>query len=385
MIIYNGQWLQNNLVQQEAAAAYADNLITQSEKDAAIQFYPSHFYSPNIFIRIGLFILTVLITSFTLGLFFMFFTDGYGEKSIGIQCIFFGIAAGIAAEWIVRAKHHRQSGVDDALMWMCGILLIAGINLLTTVSAITNAWIILCLALYFTIRFADRLMAGVLATAIPALIFLIIIQWPAGRLLAPFVLMATAALIYIGAGKIKTAEKSIYYRPCVTVIELTALMIFYIAGNYYAVSEAQKEFFNAGSYTTHSIPFGWFFWACTFLIPLVYIFRGMQKKDLLLIRTGAVLCAAAVYTFRFYYHVFAPEIAMIVAGTGCILLSWWLGRLLQQGRAGFTSRQKRNHYNAGIEDLEAIIIADTAAGDASAPNTNFGGGSFGGGGASAEF
>ena len=75
MIAYNKIWLDNQLKKEETANAFFSNYITHSEKENIESLYPIGFYSPNFFIRIGLFILTVVIAGFSLGLLALLFID----------------------------------------------------------------------------------------------------------------------------------------------------------------------------------------------------------------------------------------------------------------------------------------------------------------------
>ncbi|MEI2750511.1 MAG: hypothetical protein V9E88_17355 [Ferruginibacter sp.] len=65
---YNSIWLKNRLIVQEAGEAYAQQLITEAELQSVKRIYPVGFYTPNYIIRIGMFLLTLLVLLFSLGL-----------------------------------------------------------------------------------------------------------------------------------------------------------------------------------------------------------------------------------------------------------------------------------------------------------------------------
>ncbi len=58
MIAHNRQSLDNRDIQQQAAEALAKTVITQTEYQRIREAYPFQLYIPNVFIRIGLFLLT---------------------------------------------------------------------------------------------------------------------------------------------------------------------------------------------------------------------------------------------------------------------------------------------------------------------------------------
>ena len=65
-------------------------------------------------------------------------------------------------------------------------------------------------------------------------------------------------------------------------------------------------------------------------------------------------------------------------------VAYVLIKYLKQPKAGFTSEARNN--DKASSNLEALIIAETMSGAAPAETgTQFGGGSFGGGGASGEY
>jgi hypothetical protein len=92
MIAYNNEWLKNLVTREEATELYSDECITKPELEQIETKFPVLFYTPNFFIRIGLFILTVIVLSFSFGLFALMFLDGM-DKAIGAIAIFFGIVS----------------------------------------------------------------------------------------------------------------------------------------------------------------------------------------------------------------------------------------------------------------------------------------------------
>jgi uncharacterized membrane protein len=137
------------------------------------------------------------------------------------------------------------------------------------------------------------------------------------------------------------------------------------------------------------LPAGWFFWAWTILLPLAYIGLGIKNKSLLLLRTGLLLVVAAALTFRNYYHLLPAEYALVISGTLLLLVSGWLIKFLKAPKNGFTYAQRGSRHWASNIQLESLLIAQAATHTSSAPpapsTDRFGGGSFGGGGASSDF
>jgi hypothetical protein len=68
MIIYNKTWLNNLMAHELVSDEENGGYITRAESNAIKQKYPVGFYLPGIFIRVGLFILTCVITLCVMGL-----------------------------------------------------------------------------------------------------------------------------------------------------------------------------------------------------------------------------------------------------------------------------------------------------------------------------
>jgi len=385
MIAYNKIWLDNLAARDAIKDAFYIDAISAAEKEKAEAIFPVGFYSPNIFIRIGLFILTLVIACFSLGLFSLIFLDSI-ERSMGGLTIFFGLLSYAVLEFFIHTKHHYRSGVDDALLWITGICIVAGINLLGDISSSGNAVIIFVLATYFFLRFTDMLMSAIAGIALLSVFFFY--YSPLGSMAkatTPFLLMGIAALMYFFIKRTAQQNSNRHYRHCGIVLEISMLICFYAAANYYVVRETSNSMFHLGLKENESIPFGWLFWILTILIPLGYVFAGVRKKDAVLLRVGSIAVAAIVFTVRYYHSVLPLEIVMLLGGIILIAVSFALTKWLAQPKKGFTSAEISKRYLMDKMNIEALVIAETFGSQVQENDPKFGGGSFGGGGASGEY
>ena len=385
MIAYNTEWLGNLLVRAEADKAAGNQCISKTEKEQVYAAYPVQFYTPNFFVRIGLFILTCVMVFFSLGLISLLFLDHLDQA--GGLFIFFGLVILGALEFMVHKRHYK-SGVDDALMWMGASSIIGGLNGLTDISPTANAIIVFVIALFLFLRFTHTIMAGIAVLALLAIILLTSIQLGSlAKAVTPFVLMIASALVYFFVQQQIKTGKNKYYANGLLAISVVALVCFYAAGNFFVVREASIALLNMDLKEGESIPFGWLFWIFTIAIPLLYMARGIQKKDAVLLRTGLLLVAAIVFTVRYYYHVMPAELAMLMGGVVFIAIAYALIKYLQEPKYGFTYKEQNEPFIMDKLAVESLVIAQTFSGPSSPTDTGtqFGGGSGGGGGASGEF
>ena len=386
MIAYNNVWLNNLFIQQETDKACAGTTITGAESAAIKKAYPVGFYMPNIFVRAGLFILTLIIASFSLGLFSLIFISARLE-SFGALSVFFGLIAYGALEFMVSKKHYK-SGVDDALMWMTVSFIVGGLNGATHVSEPGNAILIFIIALYLSIRFTNMLMAAAAFIALLAIVFFSYLRLgEIAKATMPFLLMIVCAIVYWLIKKQSVKAKWKLYANCLTLVSMVALICFYIAGNYFVIRETSIAMFNLDLKEGESIPFGWLFWIFTVMVPLLYIFRGIQKKDVVFLRTGLLLVAAIIFTVRYYYHIVSAEAAMATGGIIMIGIAYALIKYLHAPKYGFTCLEQTDKMFIDKLQIESLVIAQTfsAASQPGTDDVQFGGGSGGGGGATGDF
>ena len=379
MIAYKSINLDNRDVRKQAAAALSKNVITREEFDRIYTAYPYDLYSPNFFVRVGLFLLTVLASLCCLGLFML--ASGSGDKSLGAMFIFFGVIAYVVLELMIYVRGIFRAGIDDALLLIAGSMIVIGCNFLYYhIDPLMESAMVLVLALFGYVRYADRLMALISYAAFLCLIFYRLGESPIGRALLPFVVMAVSVALYLLFTRLSALSRLRFYRSGLVLLRVAALLSFYAAGNYYVVREVNAFI----SHHSGAIALGFLWWTLTGLVPIGYIVRGIQKKDLVFLWTGLGLVAAAVFTVRYYYHILPAELAMIIGGSILIAGAWSLIRYLQEPKYGFTS--------ADIEDpalleglpVEGLILAESfrpAAGQPMDKGVHFGGGTSGGGGA----
>jgi hypothetical protein len=302
--------------------------------------------------------------------------------------VFFGICIYGVLELMVSNRHYR-SGVDDALLWMAAACIIGGINALAPVAALTNALLVFLMAVILFLRFTNTVMAAIAALALLAILFFTLIRLgEVAKAITPFVIMLGSGLLYFFSRQLLASGKWKHYTNGLILVSITTLICFYAAGNYFVVREASIAMFGLALKEGQGIPFGWLFWLFTVAIPIVYIFRGIQKKDAVLLRVGLLLVAAIVFTVRYYYHLIPAEIAMVLGGVVFIALSYALIKYLHEPKYGFTYKEQLDKNLMDKLQVESLVIAQTFSGT-NLPNavtgTQFGGGTGSGGGAGGEF
>ncbi|PSL28311.1 hypothetical protein [Chitinophaga ginsengisoli] len=389
MIAYNSQSLDNLYIQEQIEMAKGADCITAEEYNAVITAHPVDLYTPNPYMRIGIFILTVVILMFSFGFFCLLSMSG-GEGAFTFLCFLFGGGSYGLAEYMVREKRHYKSGADAALIWGAGIFLLSALGIATNGDAPVWVWsfVALLLSVFFVMRFADVSMSVVAHLSFLGLIFSGCEKLGAiAKLVVPFAVMLASAGIYFLSVKLIAVHTYRHYKKCLQMLQVCALITLYLAGNYFVVREVGNEMFRLDLQPGQDIPGGWFFWILTVTLPLIYIYTGIRKKDRILICTGLFLIAGIVYTIRYYHSVAPLEVAMTLGGLMMVGVAYALIRYLKTPRHGFTEASSDEKHAMESLQIESLVIAQTMSHAATPRPDQFelGGGSGGGGGASGDY
>jgi hypothetical protein len=315
---------------------------------------------------------------------------GSSETGFGLITLFFSLSIYGALEFLISDKNHRGSGIDDAMIWLSLGFMICAVNFLNpSISFFAQSVLIFILSSYYLLRFGNLLMGALAFISFLAVVFYGII--PVGnmaKIAMPFLLMAICIFVYCISRKYKNNNRLRNYKGCCTLIEILALIILYVAGNYFAVREASNSMFDLYLKEGESIPGGWLFWILTIVLPPVYIFIGIRKRDVILLRTGLILVAAIVFTIRYYHHVAPLEIAMTIGGVIMILLAYSVTKYLTPSKYGFTHAEPNDPDLTGLLQVESLVVTQTFhQTPAAEPDKqfDFGGGSSGGAGSTSNY
>ena len=387
MIAYNTEWLNNLLIGEELQTAFKKENITTEEYSAAKKLYPVGFYTPNIYIRAGLFILTLIIIGFSYGLIFILFNESNIGNIFSILCFTFSVLCYVTLEFITKKKHHFKSGVDDALLWASGGLLYAAIFLVSDMNFVIPMIFIFIYSIYLTHRFANALMGAVILYSgllILSLSFFTLLRYTG--IFVNLFLFIISGFTYFLSKKAALKINFKFYKNAFIVIQVVALILAYKNINYYFVLFYMQLNDGKGASNFASV-LSILIWILTIALPFCYIYMGIKNKDRLIGRVGLVLIVAIVFTIRQFYSLLPIEILMLSGGVILIALAYYLSKYLQPEKYGFTSLPVSAELSNGRSQIESLIIAETFSGmpQPTTSTTNFGGGNFGGGGASGEF
>ena len=372
---YNEGWIENLHILNAADDWFTQKQLTKEQLDEAEKAFPVEFYRPGIFIKIGLFIFTLIACSFASGFISLFLIDNGGKLSISAVSYVCMIGFIFFLERLIKEKKLYHSGVDNALLYAAmGAAVVPMFVLFEHLQVWQYCIIMLVVSVAATLRYADLLTAAGSFLLLLALLGDMMMKFALGKALLPFAIMILSAVVYFLIKK----EKSTYYHDCRKVIEVLSLTTFYLGGNYLVVREGNALLNDLNLPLAPQIAFAPLFYIFTLGIPFIYIFFGIKKHDRLMLILGLLAFAFSVYTYRHYYAHFTVAQGLALAGMFMIALSASLIKYLHSPKHGISDEEEGKRK---LANLEALIAAQhLGQTPEQANNVEFGGGNFGGGG-----
>ena len=380
MIAYSKKELFNCYVLSHAGEDFRNFKISQESMQKIEKVHACNLYTPNFFIAIALGFVTILAISFTAVLFSLIAGIDFSAGLAGL-CIFMAVVSYILLELMVKSKRYFNAGIDNVLMILV-LLFISGIFIIYSddFSWIAMNAILMAVSMWLSLRFADSFMATVSFSFLFVICFLLFLEIGVSSVfyfsIAMQIIIGALYFLVIKAGK----KVSFIYEKCISVLTIFLLLSFYLAGNYWVISELQSSIM----YKTPVLIYGWIFWIFTVLVPIFYMVYGVVKKDLLFLRTGIMLAMIAILTYKYFFSFLPIEVEMLFLGAVLIAISYFLIKRLRPARYGFTSEMVSSR--PAWRNIEGVVIAETMGGIESPARDNLmAGGGGGGAGASGDF
>ncbi len=340
----------------------------------------------NIFLRIVLFLFTVIIVGAAVGLFFVVFLSHPREQTTGVILLMFAAILYAAAEWVVSRFHLYRYGIEEALnVWSVGFLYM-GIasssshdmkQLLPFIGgALGSLWIWHRFGLWY---------------AFPAAMIFIVSMpgyWTSAHWLQ---LLIVAALYAAGQAGLIALQSPTEY----SLAEAFLWLGIYAAMNLqFSLLKPLEWFFGYRADVEFPRPFYWATWVLIWCLPPIVLARGVRRKDWFVMAAGAIATILTLVTNKPYLgwprHTWDPMLLGALLIGVAVFLRRWLASEPRGIRHGFTaerlSGKDKQWMSAGSTVLGVLSPEVVARGTpTSSPEVRFGGGDSGGGGATGEF
>lgn len=375
MKAYNSTWIENIQIREVAEEWHQNNMLNKEQFDKINEVFDVGFKQYNIYIRIGLFLFTSLACICTYSFIAFLFAFPDNKYFMAALALASGIFFTIYLEINIKRQKYYNSGVDNALIFSSICAILTAVYLVTSDFNLAT-WQYSLIALPFLIiaffRYGNTQLALAMVGCFLATLFFYITQFGLGKQLIPFIMMALSVGIYWLNQRFETS----YYAEAQEFIKIMALITFYLSGNYLVVREGNAILNNLSP--SIQIDFAPVFYVFSTIIPIFYLYLGIKQKDRAFLIIGGLAVLFSIFTYRTYFSTIPIEWALCLGGLAAIIISIVAIRFFSADKWGISSLPaQRSKY----QEIESIILGQILQSKSNAPDTKFGGGNFGGGGA----
>lgn len=354
----------------------------------------------NIFLRLVLFLFTLVIVGAAAGLFFTVVLSKPASQATGVFFLILAAASYIAAEVVISQARLYRFGIEEALAVLSIGFLCAGIalavfsgipyspaehaaeSLVLVAGAIFSLWIWHRFGLWYTF-----LAAMICVVFMPGF-------WTSSHSKQHLIVAAFYLVGLISIAALRAPHRLDYLDDGFSVVEALLWLGIYLAINLQLSSLDLLSRWWRGfpAATEFPRPFYWTTWALIWCLPPVALARGLHQRDRWVIAVGAVAAVLTLATNKPYLgwqrNSWDPMLLGALLTGVAILIRRWIARGPGGIRHGFTAERLSGKHKEWINvGTTAFSVASPqpAPAQTSSQDFQFGGGDSGGGGASSDF
>ncbi|OHT43539.1 hypothetical protein [Flavobacterium tructae] len=388
MTAYDKEELDDLILIEEAASLYSAGFIDKNQKDRIKSELTAFRMQNNILVRLGFFLLGSFLYLSICGAISLLGLSGE-QFFFSICCYIFALVGFVGAELLANLKYYRH-GLDDA--FVLGSILNLGIAV-----AITTEGYELIIAIFVAFksfllyrRYLNLPALLVFCVASVAVLFFGLLELgEIGKMILPFVTLLFSAGFYFFTKKNIQKLTETYHYNGLLFANSFCLILFYLSCNYLVVRELSVTLMDNPIAEGKDIPFAFFFYAFTLIVPFVYLVQALKTKDRILLWISFLAIGFSIYTIRFYHSVLPIEIALTLGGIVLFAIAYFSIKKLKDKESGLTFKPDRLNSSNPFLNMETLIVASAFGVKPEAKPEDspmdFGGGGFSGGGSEGTF
>ena len=377
-----------------------EGFLTKAQYQLLEQETVSELRTTNIFLRLVLFLFTLISVGAAVALFFVVCLSHPSEQTMGIFFLIFASVCYAAAEVAVSRTRLYRYGIEEALAvcsvgYFCvGILgaLFMGRLYSPAQFVVPAAGAVFSLWIWRRFGFSYAFLA--------AMIFLIFLpgDWTSSHSAQHLMVAGFYATGLIAVAAVRSRHRFDYLDQTYSLAEALLWLGIYLAFNLKLSSlDLTPQWWIGIPDRSALFPrlFYWGTWVMIWCLPPLVLARGIRQKDRFVIAVGAIAAVLTLVSNKPYLgwvrHTWDPMILGVVLTAVAIFLRRWLADGPGGVRHGFSaarlSGMDKHWINVGSAGLGLLSPHSiTPAPQPTTPdNFRFGGGQTGGGGAGGDF
>ncbi len=360
----------------------------------------SELRTTNIFLRLALFLFTLIIVAGGAALFLEGFLSRPSEQTSGIFLLIFAAVSYAAAEVAVSQARLYRYGIEEALaVCSVGFLCVgmqlalfsghpllpatdAAHSLVPAAGAVLSVWIWRRFGLWYAF--------------LAAMIFAVPGYWSSFPWAQHVILVVFYTVGLICVAVVRPRHRFEYLDDDYSLVEAFLWLGIYLAINLQLSSLNVRAQWWVGTQAAAEFPgpFYWTTWVLIWCLPPVILVRGVRQKDRFVIAVGTIAAILTFVTNKPYLgwqrHTWDPMLLGILLTGVALYIRRWLARGPRGIRHGFTaarlSGRDKRWMSIGSAGLGLVTPQSiTPSPQPSSPDFRFGGGASGGGGAGGDY
>jgi hypothetical protein len=379
-----------------------EGFLTKAQYELLQKETVSDLRTTNIFLRLVLFLFTLISVGAAAALFFKVFLSRPSDQTVGVFLLMFAAVCYAAAELAVSQARLYRFGIEEALA-VCSVgFLCAGMQAAflsgTPYSPKPDAAESLVPAAGAVFSFWIWRRFGFPYAFFAAMIFVVFLPgyWTSSHSAQHLIVVVFYAIGLAGVAAVRSRHRFDYLDERYSLVEAFLWLGVYLAMNLKLSSlDLPTQWWSAPRATSEfARPFYWTTWVLIWCLPPIVLARGIRQKDRFVIAVGAIVAVLTFITNKPYLgwprHTWDPMLLGILLTGVALFIRGWLARGPGGIRHGFTAMRlsgKDQHWmNVGSTVFGLLSPQPiTPAPQTSGPDFRFGGGHSGGGGASGDF
>ena len=378
-------------------------LLTQAQYERLEKETVSELRTTNIFLRLILFLFTLIGVGAAAALFFLVFLSPPWDQTNGIFLLLCAAICYAAAEVAVSQARLYLFGVEEAFA-VCSVgFLCLGMQatlfsgrpyppkpnvmefLVPAAGALFSLWIWHRFGLWYTF-----LAAMIFALFLP-------LYWTSSHSAQHAIVAAFYVIGLICITAVRSRHRFDYLERGYSLAEALLWLGVYLAINLKVSSLVlYAPWWGRGTVggSEFGRPFYWTTWVLICCLPIVILARGIRQKDRFVIAVGAIAAILTLVSNKPYLgwprHTWDPMLLGIWLASAALFLQPLLALGPGVIRRGFTAARlsgKDKYWMNAVTPVLGLVTPQsiTPSGQTSSPDFRFGGGASGGGGAGGDF
>jgi hypothetical protein len=349
----------------------------------------------NIFLRLVLFLFTLILVAAAAGLLFLSFNSSHpSEPAIGAFLLVLAALCYAAAEFAVSQARLYRYGIEEALVACSVGFLCVGIQLAWFSAGsgialpVPAAGAVISLWLWY--RF------GLPYASLAAMVFIVFLPgyWTPSHTAQHLIVAAFYAAGLITVIALRTRYRFTYLNHGYSIIEALLWLGIYLAVNLQLSSvDLLRHWWNGyPSNSEFSRTFYWTTFVLIWCLPPAILLRGLRGRDRFVIAVGAIAAVLTLVTNKPYLgwrpHSWDPMLFGALLISVALFIRRWLAAGPEEIRHGFTARRLSGNDQRWLNVAPAAFSFLSPQPIAAAPqpvSPHFSGGDSGGGGATSDF